>query len=397
MTLIKNIQNTFASCWRKPVIHTAHDVEEEKKASWLELFYDLIFVAVVAQLAHKLAAHTTLLGVVKYISLFVPVWWVWIASTYYSNRFVVDDAGHKLFVFLKMVFICIFAYSVHDAFGERGVYFALAYAALRAIHVIMWHRADKSNPVFHKVAMYFTVGYLTAAALWIASIFVVGKCRYILWAVGMTIDILTPFTTMKMQQKIPNINVLHLPERFGLFIILALGESVIGTANGIASQHHLTISNSFLGLCGLVIAFSIWWIYFEQIMINPFGGGIWWGLGWTYLHFPIIVAVTAIGASITHMVGHHADHVTSLYLLLGSALVVLLVFAIIDSISQKRFTEQVTHMKLFKSRIFSLLCIGVLLSLVKYLSLPAVLIALIAILVFQVFCGMYILSNEQAN
>lgn len=396
MTFINNVKNTFSSNWQKPIIHTGKDVDEEKKATWLELFYDLIFVAVVAQLAHKLATNTTAIGVFKYITLFVPVWWVWIASTYYSNRFIVGgDAGHKLFVFLKMVFICIFAYSVHDAFGERGAYFALAYAALRIIHVIMWHRADKSNPVFHKVSLYFTIGYLTAAALWIASVFVSVKYRYILWSVGMTIDILTPFTTMKMQQKIPNINIVHLPERFGLFIIVALGESIIGTANGIAAQHHLTISNASLGLCGLIIAFSIWWIYFEQIMNNPFGGGIWWGLSWTYLHFPIIVAVTAIGSSITHMVGHHTENTKSLYLLLGSTGVVLFVFAIIDLISEKRFTVKSTYMKFFTCRIISFLLVFGLLFLVKAISSLFILLALISILVLQVFSGMYILANEK--
>lgn len=393
---LSKIKKTFTHNWRKPVIHTAADVEEEKKATWLELFYDLIFVAVVAQLAHKLEAYISFKGVLKYIALFVPVWWVWIASTYYSNRFVVDDAGHKLFVFLKMIPICVFAYSVHDAFGERSVYFALAYASLRIIHVLMWHRADKTNPIFRKVASYFTVGYLTAAALWIASVFVPAPYRYILWAVGMFIDICTPFTTMKMQQKIPNINVVHLPERFGLFVILALGESVIGAANGIAAQHHLTMANSFIGFCGLIIAFSIWWIYFEQVMVNPFGGGLWWGLTWTYLHFPIMLAITAIGAGVQHMVGHHGDFVKALYLMLGSIIVVIGVLAVIDAMSKNRFASSATYLKFFKSRISAVAMLAGLIFLIPFVSATFILVGLIAVLVYQIFSGMYILTNEAA-
>lgn len=394
---ISKIKNMFAVNWRKPVIHTAEDIEEEKKATWLELFYDLVFVAAVAQLAHKLEANMTFIGFFKYVALFIPVWWVWIASTYYANRFVVDDAGHKLFVFLKMIAVCVFAYSAHGAFGERSTYFALAYAFLRIIHVLMWRRADKSNPVFHKVAIYFTIGYLTSAAIWIASVFVPSPYRFIMWGVGMFIDICTPFTTMKMQKKIPNINILHLPERFGLFIILALGESVIGAANGIASQHHLTISNAFIGLCGLVIAFSIWWIYFEQIMINPFGGGPWWGLLWTYLHFPLMFAITGIGASIKHIVSHHDNFSTSLYLLLASVIMVLSVMAIIDFISERRFASKDTHMKFFKNRIFIICLFTLGIFLIPYVPPISIVLVLIVLLVFQVFTGMYILANENPS
>ena len=103
--------------WRRPCLRTDEDEEKERRATWLELFYDLIFVAVISQLSHKLSADMSLIGILGYVFLFVPVWLIWLSSTYYNERFEVYDVRHRIFTFLKMIPVAAIACSIHDAFG----------------------------------------------------------------------------------------------------------------------------------------------------------------------------------------------------------------------------------------------------------------------------------------
>ena len=105
------------SIWRPPYLHTAHDTEEERKVSWLELFYDLVFVATIIQLGNMLSHDVSWLGFLKFVALFIPIWWSWTGITFYMNRFIVDDVWHRLLVFIQIFGIATLGLSIQDAFG----------------------------------------------------------------------------------------------------------------------------------------------------------------------------------------------------------------------------------------------------------------------------------------
>jgi len=116
-----------------------------RRATWLELFYDLVFVVVIFQLAHKLEDAISLKGFLGFLALFVPVWWSWIGAVFYATRFDTDDLGHRILVLLQMVGAAFLAVYVSDAFVDGSVGFALSYAAIRIILVLEYVRTGIAN------------------------------------------------------------------------------------------------------------------------------------------------------------------------------------------------------------------------------------------------------------
>ncbi|NJK74427.1 MAG: low temperature requirement protein A [Microcoleus sp. SU_5_6] len=126
--------------WQKPQLRTDEDQNIHRKVSWLELFFDLIFVVVVAELSHYLAKHVSLEGVGSFILLFLPVWWVWIGATYYNERFETEGLENRIFTFLQIIGAAGLAVFVHDGLGKTSIGFALAYVLSRLIITYLWVR-----------------------------------------------------------------------------------------------------------------------------------------------------------------------------------------------------------------------------------------------------------------
>ena len=129
--------------WQPPRLRLGKDSEAERRATWLELFYNLVFVVAIAQLAHKLNEDVSLSGFFGFVVLFIPVWWSWVGAAFYSNRFDTDDLGHRLLTAVQMLAVAALAVNVHHGLGESSAGFALSYAAVRAVLVIEYLRAGK--------------------------------------------------------------------------------------------------------------------------------------------------------------------------------------------------------------------------------------------------------------
>lgn len=145
--------------WQKPRLRRDEEAHQERKVSWLELFYDLVFVVVIAELSHSLAGHISVSGVVGFILLFIPVWWVWIGGTFYNDRFETDDLGHRLFTFLQMLPVGALAVFAHDGLGETSTGFALSYAAARALITYLWLRGGLHDPVARPLTNRYGIGF----------------------------------------------------------------------------------------------------------------------------------------------------------------------------------------------------------------------------------------------
>ncbi len=111
----------------RPRLHVG-EAEANRRATWLELFYDLVYVATVIQIGDRLSDDVSINGFLGVVALFIPVWWSWVGTTFYSNRFDSDDAVHRLLVFTKIFFVSLMAINVYDALGETAPQFALGYA-----------------------------------------------------------------------------------------------------------------------------------------------------------------------------------------------------------------------------------------------------------------------------
>ena len=123
----------MATLWQKPRLRTDEDEDKERKVTWVELFYDLVFVVVIAELSHTLSAHITIDAVIGFILIFIPVWWIWIGGTFYSERFQTDDVSFRIITLLQMIPVLVLTVFIHDGLGETSAQFALSYAAARII------------------------------------------------------------------------------------------------------------------------------------------------------------------------------------------------------------------------------------------------------------------------
>ena len=271
-----------------------------RRASWLELFYDLVFVVIVAELAHTLEGDISWRGVGGFAALFVPVWWAWVGTTFYSDRFDTDDLVHRLAIGAQMVAAGSMAINIHDGLGETAVGFALSYAAMRGILVLLYLGARVFVPEARALTTHYAIGFALAAAVWGISAFVPPPVRFVLWGLGLLVDFGTPLSAVRLQMRTP-IDASHIPERFGLFVIIVLGEAVVSVVQG-SAEVAWRLASAGTAALGFAIALSLWWIYFDNLNETAVRRLRVAGQIWLYAHLPLVLSVVAAGVDVERLI-----------------------------------------------------------------------------------------------
>jgi low temperature requirement protein LtrA len=365
------------------------DSEEERRATWLELFYDLVFVVAVAQLSHYLKDHVSVEGALGFIALFIPVWWSWIGNTLYANRFDTDDVIRRLLTGLQMLAAAAIAVNIHHGLGESSPGLAISYAAGRFVLVMEYYRAGKHIPTARPLTTRYAIGFAIGATIWAVSAFVPIPWRFVLWAVGIIVDFVTPFTAIKFQLGLlPNAS--HLPERFGLFTMIVLGEAIVAVVDGVSKQDW-EIKSVLAAVFGLCAAFSLWWVYFDNLGGKPIiqarqEGKTSTVFIWLYTHLPLVIGIAATGVGVQKVLT--SDQMTALpdkyrWLLCASLSLCWAAIAILHRLGVIRYCKM-----RFKYRFTAAVVILLIGFLGTNLS-PAAVIGLVAtVCVFQVFQDM---------
>lgn len=280
------------------------ECEEERRATWLELFFDLIFVVAIAQLAHNLQSDFSVTGLLKFAILFVPVWWCWIGATFYDTRFDNDGLVDRLITLMQMAIVATMAANLHHGLDSSAAGFALSYIAFRIVLVCQYLHAGYHVPVARGLTNWFAVGFGSSIIFWLISLFIPSPWRFICWGIGLIIDFATPLTAGKRVINVPP-NLSHTTERIGLFTIIVLGESVVAVVGGV-SEIEWNIAEISIALLGLAIAFSFWWMYFDTVDNSPlYGmkqGKMSIALTWLYFHLPLAIGLTATGVGVERMI-----------------------------------------------------------------------------------------------
>jgi low temperature requirement protein LtrA len=385
---------------------------EERHATWLELFYDLVFVVTISQLSHYLFHDVSLSNFFGFLFLFIPVWWSWVGTAFFATRFYSDDIKHRLLLLLQMGGAGAMAVNISGAFSNTFSGFALSYAFMRLILVIEYvrvfrvtttnHITSKSlpNPLIKR----YIVGFSIAAIIWLISAFIpITETRFVLWVIGLIVDFATPITAGKLHSRFaPDIS--HLPERMGLFTLIVLGEAIAGIITGMTAQvwDVYSVVVASLGLC---ISFSLWWLYFDSsgrlpIHILKEKGNIAIYYIWLYTHFPLVVAITAVGVGIRRLVSsdqHSALANSDLWLICGSVSMSLISQGILHLISMENGNkdDRFNHRKKFA--IYRIVSAAIIISIPILLgnynnSIPVVIASLITVI-----CGVQIILDLKFN
>lgn len=285
--------------FRAPQLHLG-DSESNRRVTWTELFYDLVYVATIVQLGDYLSDNANWQGFLIFCLLFVPVWWAWVGTTFYANRFDSDDTLHRLLVLAQIAGVYNMAISVGEGLGDNTARFALAYAFVRFILVIMYFRAANAIPEAKALAMRYGRGFAIAAVIWTISAFIPAPLRYIVWFIGFVFDLGTPLSSIRLQMMLPP-SASHLPERFGLFTILVLGEGFLKVIGGMAGEV-LAITDILLDTPGLIIAAAIWWVYFDNVAETRFRINRFKAQVWLYTHLVMHLGLIALSVGIYKLV-----------------------------------------------------------------------------------------------
>ena len=321
---------------RHPPRLRSAESEAHRHATWLELFFDLVFVAAVAALADMLVEEPTWDGAVKFAGLFVPLAWAWMGYTYYANRFDSDDFPYRLTVSAAMLAVAAMAVAIGETDAAWSERFAIAYSALRALLLVLYVRARHHVPSAREAINAYLVGFGIGLLLWVVSIFVPPPLRYALWAAGLLVEFLTPLIAWRVIGGTP-VDREHIEERFGLFTIIMLGEAVIAVVAGtdVKDWAGEAVVVATFGFAGAV---ALWWIYFDFQAGSEVRGGRWAFIS-SYGHLPLWIAITAFGAG-TKLAVKHSDALAKLdgerWALAGSAALAVVVIAAFHLGSQHR-------------------------------------------------------------
>jgi low temperature requirement protein LtrA len=304
----------------------------------VELFFDLVFVIAVTQVSHALLEHLTWLGALEAAILLLCVWWAWIDTAWITNWLDPQRVPVRLMLFVLMGIGIVMSSSIPEAFGERGLAFALAFVAIQWGRTAFMLWAVREHPQLFRNFVRIAIWYLVGGILWIAGGLLEGDIRIIVWIIAAAIDFLAAITAFW----IPGFGSSHtrdwtidgglMAERAGLFVMIALGESVLATGIGFTRLEWTT--DVILAMtAALIQSIAMWSIYFGEhaerarraIAAHPDPGGV---ARYAYTYIPILlvagIIVCAVGddIAIAHPNGHegHMDAATVAVLICGPVL-----------------------------------------------------------------------------
>ena len=299
----------------------------EQRVTPLELFFDLVYVFAITQLSHLLLDHLTIEGALETLFLLLAVWWAWIYTTWVTNWFDPDRLPVRLMLVAVMLASLVMSVAIPDAFGERGLMFALAYVTIQVgrtmfVVIALNKSLGRSAPLsrnFQRIMFWL----LASGVLWIIGGLLEGEARYVLWALALAVEYVGPVVGVytpglgRSTTEVWTVEGGHAAERCQLFVIIALGESILVTGTTFGE-----IETSVATLGAFVVAFlgsvALWWIYFaraaeaaREVFASSEDPGRIARSAYTYFHLPMIAGIIAVAAADELTVAHPVEHGTA--------------------------------------------------------------------------------------
>ncbi|MEQ4304841.1 low temperature requirement protein A [Plantactinospora sp. B6F1] len=286
---------------------------EDARVTTIELFFDVVYVLAVTQLTELLLHRLHPAGVAGAAVLLLAIWWAWVDTAWITNWFDPDQPRVRVLLIALMGISLVMSSALPEAYGDRGLWFAAAYVALSVGRSLFVASALARRSELHRNFQRLLVWRTVSAPLWLAGGFAAGPLRLGLWVAAVAVDTTAAaggFYVPKWGRSTPaewTINGAHLAERARLFVIIALGKSILVTGTVFDALGHgwttlAALSSAFLG------SVALWWIYFDRssdaarrVLAEAEEPGRLGRSAYTYLHIPMVagVIVTAVGDDLT--------------------------------------------------------------------------------------------------
>ncbi|GAB3634269.1 low temperature requirement protein A [Microbacterium shaanxiense] len=287
--------------------------EPHRAASSLELFFDLVFVVAVsfssAQLHHMEAGGHPGAGILGYLMIFFAIWWAWMNFTWFGTSFATDDWLYRTLTIVQMAGVLVLATGAESAMADHDFTLVTAgYVVMRLALVGQWLRAAASASALRSTALRYAAAIVVVQALWVGRLFLPETAGFIGFFVLVAAEVAIPIWAES--RKPAPWNPSHITERYGLFTLILLGESILASANAVVdaieSGHHIS-DLLIIASSGLVVAAGMWWVYFSREHHEHING-LRSSLTFGYFHYLIFAAAGAFSAGIEVAIDRVGGH-----------------------------------------------------------------------------------------
>jgi low temperature requirement protein LtrA len=336
----------------------ARGSHDSGRVSMAELFFDLVFVFAVTQLSHALLEKLDPAGAAEVGLMLTAVWWVWIFTSWMTNWLEPERIAVRSCLLVLMAAGLVLSSSIPEAFAERGLAFAGAYAFMQVGRTLFFLWALRGGPAHIRSNFQRVLAWLSlSGALWIAGGLAAGGGRFALWGAALAIELVAPWAYFyvpglgRSRTSDWDIDPHHLAERCSLFVIIALGESLLVTG-ATFSGLRWDAGTVFAFVSAFLGSVAMWWIYFDtgarrgaDRMQRSGDPGRIGRSAYTYLHLPIVGGIIVCAVA-DELVLAHPEHATGggVAAILGGPALYLLGNALFKWVTNDRRVPPLSHM-----------------------------------------------------
>lgn len=278
----------------RPISLRLPDEKFERHTTWLEIFFDLIFAVIIVQLSERLSNNFTLTGLLQCTALFIPSMWTWASYTVFAARFDNDDSIHWFMTFIIMFAGAVMAVQIPTALEEGSTGFSIGFIISQISLLFLYFRPlhDKTIPKYFMHL--YIIGFGLAGICWIVSLFFDTPEKFIFWILGISIYLTIPWIGRKKILSKAPLHTMYIPERFGSFTVIILGQIIASVVFGLASAswHPASVVTSMMAFA---LAIVIWGQYYRFTQIADYKCTLGSGQPYIYTHIPLIISLMIIG------------------------------------------------------------------------------------------------------
>ncbi|MGX4643951.1 low temperature requirement protein A [Massilia sp. SYSU DXS3249] len=293
-----------AQAWQWSDMHNTKYVDPNRHATWLECFFDLIFVVAIGDVTHILShtheGHLDPRQFWKFVLIFIPLWWIWASHTMYANRFDADDRKHRLATLCIMFLLIIISGLIGQRFLASFEAIVACYAGAKYIIGAMYFVSKRRHK--ESTALATAVGWviLAGATISLASILFPAPRRYVVFYLGIVVDLVAFIFFLPNRLRVIPPHTEHLIERVGLLTIIILGESISSLSAGLANISW-TVERLMTAATGFVMISSIWWVYFDSFHLLS-EQKLTTGHSILYSHLFVFIGLSILASLIRHAI-----------------------------------------------------------------------------------------------
>lgn len=294
-----------------PTLLRVRHADGHARVSFVELFFDLVFVFAVTQVAHHLLHHLSPAGAAQSLLLMIAVWWVWVYTAWVTNWLDPDTTAVRVMLFVLMLLGLVMAASIPKAFDERALWFAGTYVAMQLGRSVWTMVALRQSPTNYRNFQRISAWFAASAVLWLAGALAGGATQVAMWTAAIALELAGPsagFWTPSLGRSAStdwHIAGGHMAERCGLFVIIALGESVLVTGATFSGLAWSADNAAAFAIC-VIGSIAMWWIYFDggaarasELIAASADPGAIGRFAYTYIHVVIVAGIIASAAADT--------------------------------------------------------------------------------------------------